>query len=279
MWGKRGLNKGRFQKPRAIAIDPSDHLFIADKTGYIQKFERDGTFIRSWRLPDMQIGLPCGLSISKDGMLLVADTHYFRILTYTPDGNLIPERTIGGASGSQPGQFGFVTDIVQDSAGNYYISEYGEFDRIQKFDSAGRFLIQFGGPGSQIGEFLRPQSLAFDSNGLLWVADACNHRLQVFDVSERAPTVVAVLGKEGTQPGELRYPYSLAFDSQGNLYVCELGNHRIQHWRPDGSVIDVWGRSGRNPGEFNQPWAIALDSQGAIHALDTHNHRVQRKKF
>lgn len=277
VWGKRGLNKGRFQKPRAIAIDRNDHLFIADKTGYIQKFDRDGSFLKSWRIPDMQIGLPCGLSISNDGMLLVADTHYFRILTYTPDGMLIPERTIGGSPGTGPGQFGFVTDVVQDAAGNYFVSEYGDFDRIQKFDPQGKFVLQWGGHGSAAGEFLRPQSLAFDSQGRLWVADACNHRIQIFDLSGPIPKVDAILGGEGTELGKLRYPYSIAFDPQENVYVCEMGNHRIQHWRPDGRVIDSWGSAGRGSGEFNQPWAIALDSHASVHVLDTHNHRVQRK--
>ncbi len=279
VWGKRGLNHGRFQKPRALAIDNSDRLYIADKTGLIQTFDRDGTFVKSWRLPDSQVGLPCGLSISSEGNLLVADTHYFRVLTYTPDGTLLPERTIGGQRGLEPGQFGFVTDIAQDAEGNYFVSEYGDFDRIQKFDPTGKFIFQWGSHGSQPGQFLRPQSLAFDRTGRLWVADACNHRVQVFDVSGSAPTLEKILGSEGTELGKLSYPYSIAFDRDGNLYLCEMGNHRIQHWRPDGSVIGSWGSCGKKQGELNQPWSIALDSRGEIHVLDTHNHRVQRVKF
>jgi DNA-binding beta-propeller fold protein YncE len=279
VWGKRGLNHGRFQKPRALAIDARDQLFIADKTGFIQKFDRAGTFLKSWRLPDFQIGLPCGLSISNDGNLLVADTHYFRVLTYSPDGELLAERTIGGRTGRAPGQFGFVTDVVQDRAGNFYVSEYGDNDRIQKFDPSGKFLLQIGAHGSEPGEFLRPQSLAFDGTGQLWVADACNHRIQVFDVSGAQPKLVKILGHEGTLPGELRYPYSIAFNAQGDLYVCEMGNHRIQHWRTDGTPIETWGTPGKGPGQFNQPWAIAFDSEGFLHILDTHNHRVQRVKF
>lgn len=279
VWGKRGLNKGRFQKPRALAIDSLDRLYIADKTGFIQSFDRDGKFITSWRLPDSQIGLPCGLSNSNDGKLLVADTHYFRILTYTPEGELLGNRTIGGKPGHGPGEFGFVTDVIQDTAGNYYVSEYGEFDRIQKFNAEGKYVMQWGSHGDQPGQFLRPQSLVFDDAGQLWVADACNHRLQVFDLSSPTPTLVKILGAEGTGLGQLRYPYSIVFDPQGNFYVCEMGNHRIQHWRPDGSVIGSWGAPGKGPGELNQPWAIALDSQGDLHVLDTHNHRVQRIRF
>src|SRR5690606_36152225 len=107
--------------------------------------------------------------------------HYFRTLVYTPDGELLEEKTIGGVCGPGPGEFGFVTDAVEDSQGNIYIAEYGEYDRIQKFSSGGEFLVQWGSHGSEPGQFLRPQNLAIDEQDRIWVADACNHRIQVFD--------------------------------------------------------------------------------------------------
>ncbi len=63
---------------------------------------------------------------------------------YTADGEAIPERTIGGTNGPEVGQFAFVTDVVHDARGNYFISEYGEFDRIQKYDPSGNFICRFG---------------------------------------------------------------------------------------------------------------------------------------
>ncbi len=70
---------------------------------------------------------------------MVADTHYFQVLVYSPDGKLL--RKLGGVKGEKPGEFGFVTGTAQDSQGNVYISEYGEFDRIQKFAPDARFLL------------------------------------------------------------------------------------------------------------------------------------------
>lgn len=279
VWGKQGLNKGRFQKPRAIAIDRNDTLFIADKTGIIQSLDRDGNFIRSWRLPESKSGLPCGLSIDNDGNLLVADTHYFRVLTYTIEGQLLEKKTIGGTSGLKPGQFGFVTDVLQDPDNNYFVSEYGDYDRIQKFTGDGTFLYQWGGHGESKGEFLRPQSIGLDDNQHLWVADACNHRIQVFDVSDparRPPPVVKTIGSKGTNPGQFRYPYGLQLDGQGHLYICEFGNHRIQKLTLNGEPVSSWGTVGKGPGQLHQPWGIGLDSLGSIHVLDTYNHRVQR---
>ena len=273
IWGKLGAGDGQFSKPRAIAIDAEDHLFIVDMNARIQVFDADGKFIRGWRTPEYQNGRPTGLTISTDGNLLVADTHYYRVLTYTPQGELLTHATLGGTMGQGPGEFGFVTDAVRDAAGNYFVSEYGEYDRIQTFSSDGQFLLQWGGHGSEPGQFLRPQHLQLDADGLLWVADACNHRIQVFDGSGK---VVKLWGAQGTEPGQLSYPYCLALDGDGHIYVCEYGNHRVQKLTLDGKSVACWGSEGRRPGQLFNPWALVLDSRGRVHVLDSNNHRVQR---
>ncbi|HHK41773.1 MAG TPA: hypothetical protein ENJ50_05075, partial [Planctomycetaceae bacterium] len=32
VWGRRGISEGRFQRPRAIAVDKKDRLYIVDMT-------------------------------------------------------------------------------------------------------------------------------------------------------------------------------------------------------------------------------------------------------
>lgn len=276
VWGRRGLSDGRLQKPRAMAIDDHDQLYIVDMTGRIQVFTADGDFLRAWRTPESDNGKPSGLTFDRQGNLLVADTHYYRVLFYTPDGRLLTDRTIGGTLGSGPGQFGFVTDAIQDSQGNYYVAEYGDYDRIQKFTSDGKYLFEWGGHGEAPGQFIRPQNLEIDQQDHIWVADACNHRIQVFDATGDSAKLLAVWGEQGSQPGQLSYPYDLVLDGAGHLYVCEFGNHRVQKFTLDGQSLGVWGSAGRRDGELDHPWAIARDSRGRIHVLDTYNHRVQR---
>jgi sugar lactone lactonase YvrE len=203
----------------------------------------------------------------------VADTHYYRILTYTPQGEMLTHATLGGTLGQGPGEFGFVTDAVRDAAGNYYVSEYGEFDRVQKFTPDGNFIRQWGGHGDEPGHFMRPQHLQIDADGLLWVADSCNHRIQVFDGDGK---LVTMWGVQGSEPGQLKYPYCLFLDGKGHIYICEYGNHRVQKLTLDGKSIACWGREGRKPGQLYNPWALVLDSRGRCHVLDSNNHRVQR---
>jgi sugar lactone lactonase YvrE len=279
VWGTRGTGHGQLQKPRAIAMDAEDRLYVVDMTGRIQVFDRDGEFLRAWQTPESTNGKPSGLSLDRAGNLLVADTHYFRVLVYRTDGLIQEKKTLGGTCGLGPGEFHFVTDAVQDSQGNFYVAEYGEFDRIQKFDSHGNFLFQWGGPGSEIGRFTRPQNLQIDEEDHVWVVDSCNHRIQVFDAREDPVQVVRHWGVHGSEPGQLSYPYDLVLDEQGHVYVCEFGNHRIQKFTREGKSLAICGGPGRAEGQFAQPWGLVRDSQGALHVLDTYNHRVQRLRL
>jgi sugar lactone lactonase YvrE len=271
VWGRHGISNGRFQKPRAMAIDAKDQIYVIDMTARIQVFDADGNFLRGWRTPAWATGKPTGASIDRSGRLLVADTHYYRLLIYTPEGELV--QTIGGVNGPDPGDFGLVTDAVEDSQGYYYISEYGEWDRIQKFTRDGQFVMQWGGHGTAPGEFMRPQNMEIDEQDNIWVADACNHRIQVFNTSGK---LLKCWGTQGTEAGELSYPYDLFLDGQGHVYVCEFGNHRVQKFTLDGQSLGCWGKHGRREGELNNPWAVVRDSQGRIHIVDAKNHRIQR---
>jgi sugar lactone lactonase YvrE len=216
-------------------------------------------------------GRPTGLSFDRRGRLLVADTHYFQVLIYSPQGELLDR--LGGVEGHRPGEFGLVTDAADDSHGNLYVAEYGEYDRIQKFSADGEFLLEWGGHGSEPGQFVRPQKLAIDAEDHIWVADAVNHRIQVFDQHGR---MLQIWGEHGGEPGQLSYPYDLALDGEGHLYVSEWGNHRVQKFTLEGKSLGCWGRHGRKPGELFQPWGLVRDSKGRIHVLDSRNHRVQR---
>ena len=276
VWGRRGITPGRLQKPRAMAIDAEDQLYIVDITARIQVFDRDGNYLRGWKTPAYENGRPTGLTVNQQGQLLVADSHYYRILTYTRAGQQIEAETIAGPKGHGPGEFSLVADAVQDSQGNYYIAEYGGNDRIQKFSADRQYLLQWGEHGSAPGQFQRPQNLAVDEQDRIWVADACNHRIQVFDTEGE---LQFYWGEPGDAPGQLYYPYDLVLDDQNHVFICEYGNHRVQKFTRDGKSLGCWGSSGRSEGHLFNPWALVRDSRGTLHVLDTNNHRVQRVKM
>ncbi|MGL4424246.1 MAG: NHL repeat-containing protein [Gemmataceae bacterium] len=276
VWGKRGVMPGDLVRPRAVAIDPQDRLYLVDFTARVQAYDLDGNHLGvSFTTPDFRNGRPSGLSIDREGHLIVCDSHYHCVRIY--NGTTAQEiRVLGGEWGTNPGQFGYVSDCVQDAEGYYYISEFGSTDRITKLDSEGRFVQTWGTNGIEPGQFQRIRSLAFGPDGLLYVVDACNHRVQVFSTDG---TLIRMIGGAGQAPGQMSYPYDIAFSPQGDFYVSERGNQRIQKFRTNGESLGVWGSAGRKPGQLADPWAIAVDRHGQVHVVDTENHRVQRLRF
>ena len=84
-----------------------------------------------------------------------------------------------GSSGTGDGQFQRPLYITVDDSSNAYVLDY-DLDRISKFDSGGNFAKVWGGTGSGPGQFNEPQDLAF-GDGLLYVTDGVNDRVQIFD--------------------------------------------------------------------------------------------------
>jgi hypothetical protein len=277
VWGQRGVQGGQLVKPRAVAIDAQDRVFLVDMTARIQVFDRDGKFLgHRWHTPDYRNGRPSGLSIDRDGNLLVSDSHYNCLRVYSWEGKLL--RTLGGEMGTGPGQLSYVSDAVQDKDGYYYIAEFGENQRISKLDADFKFVGSWGSPGSEPGQFARIRALALGPDGNLYVADACNHRIQVFTTSGE---LVRCWGTAGSEPGQLSYPYDVAFSPGPTpfLYVMEYANHRVQKFTLEGKSVGCWGRPGREHGGLCSPWALAVDSRGRVHVVDSENDRVQRIDF
>jgi DNA-binding beta-propeller fold protein YncE len=275
IYSKRGVLDGDVVRPRAAVIDHEDRIWIVDFTARIQAYNLDGEYIGpTFTTPDFRNGRPSGLGVNREGKLIVCDSHYSCVRLYEADGTLI--QTFGGEKGNGPGQFGYISDAVQDADGFYYVSEFGINERITKLDAAGKFVASWGQPGEGEGEFNRIRALALGPDDLLYVADSCNHRILVF---QKTGEFVRAIGSEGSGPGELKYPYDVAFGPKGDLYVVERGNHRVQKFTTAGVSLGVWGGPGNKPGQFADPWALVVDRKGRIHVIDTENHRVQRIKF
>jgi tripartite motif-containing protein 71 len=87
-----------------------------------------------------------------------------------------------GARGLGDGQFINPIDLTIDSADNVYVGDFGENNRVQKFDSNGKFITKWGSTGSNNGQFIDPISVTVDSSGKVYVVDGGNTRIQVFTI-------------------------------------------------------------------------------------------------
>ena len=268
--GRKGTRSGEFLGPRALGYARDGSIYCIDNTGRMQHLAADGRFLKVWRLPEVERGLPEGLAFDAQGNILVADTHYSRVLRYSPSGELLGQF---GSHGELPGQMVYPLGVAVNSRGEIYVSEYGgSAHRVQRFSAAGGYMGGWGSLGTSPGEFSRPSGVAVDPEDRVYVADSVNHRIQRFTPDGR---LIDVWGREGSGPGELRYPYDIAITPRGTAVVCEYGNCRVSEFRLDGSFLRSWGGPGRAPGEFATPWCIAAASAGEVAVADTRNDRLQ----
>lgn len=268
-FGDVGLAPGSFGYPRAIAADPDGTVLVVDKAGRIQRFDQDGNYQSEWRMPQIRQGKPVGLTVAPDGRVLVADTHYHRVLCFDRSGKLLDEF---GTEGEGDGQFLLPTDVAVDARGYLYVSEYQGNDRITKWSPAFEFVTSFGAEPIDGRRLRRPAGIEIDDEQTLWVADACNHRLVRFSLDGK---LLSTCGEYGRAPGQLRYPYDITLAPDGTLMVCEYGGDRLQWFSKDGRSLCTWGRSGRALGELSGPWGATYGKNGLIYVVDSLNSRVQ----
>lgn len=269
--GSRGTGAGQFNKPRSMALDREDNLYVVDMTGRVQKFSPDGQFLLLWQMPETDKGKPKGMALDQAGNIIVVEPHYSRVNHYTPEGKLAFNWGVNGTNG---GELYFPRSVAVDAHGELFISEYGKVERLQHFSADGhQFLGVIGGPGVAAGEFSRAEGIGIGPNSQIFVADSCNHRVQIFDANGKFS---GQFGQAGTSSGDLSYPYDVRVDPNGLIYVCEFGNSRVQVFSPDLKPLEILGGAGLEPGMMNNPWSIAFNSKGDLYVADAANHRVQK---
>jgi hypothetical protein len=150
-------------------------------------------------------------------------------------GAFVVLQTYGKGQGSSQEQFVGLRAVAVDKNGNVYCVDDGN-SRIQKFDSTGNFLLQWGTQGSSNGQFDRPMDIDIDSLGNIYIVDSQNQRIQKFDSSGN---FIAMFGSS------FNLPYSLAVHN-GLLYVGEWNGQKVKKFDLDGNLIK----------EFSVPGAV-----------------------
>src|SRR5690606_7721791 len=177
--GGRGTGPGFFVKPRSVAVDGAGYLYVVDMTARVQKFTPDGAWVLLWQMEETERGRPKGMATAPDGGILVVEPHYHRVNHFSTDGTLV---RAWGTHGMAPGELWFPRSIAVTPGGDCFVSEYGRVERVQRLRlDDGSLVAVIGREGEGPGEFNRVEGLDVDASGRLYVADSCNHRVQVFD--------------------------------------------------------------------------------------------------
>ncbi len=165
--------------------------------------------------------------------------------------------------------------LCVDQQGCLFVVDNGN-NRIQKFDSAGNFIILWGNFGSANANFHNPTGIACDGKGDVWVVDTNNHRVQKFD--GKLGGYLMKFGSRGNGEGQFNAPWGIAIDRvRGFVYVVDSANFRVQKFDMSGEFIMAWGSFGSGDGQFYFPRGIAVDqNDGSVYVVDMGNHRIQK---
>lgn len=92
----------------------------------------------------------------------------WKIKKFDSSGNLLAQ--LGGIAGTGSGEFDQLHGLAIDSDDNLYVVDANN-NRIQKFDSSGSYLTQWGSAGSGDGQFELAGRITIDSANNLYVTD------------------------------------------------------------------------------------------------------------
>jgi sugar lactone lactonase YvrE len=130
------------------------------------------------------------------------------------------------------------------------------------------FVTKFGD-----GELFRPQDVAVDSSGNVYVADSWNGYIQKFSSDGTFITKWYYYSRNDLFEF---YPRGVAVDSTGNVYVTDMKNAHILKFSSNGTFLTKWGSFGSINGQFSTPMGIAVDSSGNVYVADLNHHRIQK---
>ncbi|CAI8034400.1 E3 ubiquitin-protein ligase TRIM71 [Geodia barretti] len=189
---------------------------------------------------------PFGIAFNNQQCMIVSELGGHQLTLFDTRGHKI---MTFGTYGGNPEQMIYPTGVVTDRSDNVYVSSE---HKLQKFNSSGVFIKGTGQMGKREGEFYDPCGATLYNN-TLYVCDAHNHRIQVFDLDLN---FVRSIGTYGNGSGQFDKPLDVKFDIAGNMYVADFGNERLQVMDADGNFISAFGQEGE--GKLRGPSAVHI---------------------
>lgn len=211
---------------------------------------------------------PLGVDTDAQGNVYVADASARRVVVFDANGKF--QREIAGKDMFvRPNGVGVNAAgtrlYVVDTGG---VTASGETHRVRVFElPSGRHLQDIGKRGSEPGEFNLPTDVAVAADGSIFVVDAGNFRVQVFDGEGRFLRFFGALGRRG---GQFARPKELALDAARNVYIVDAAFGNFQIFDSEGRLLlDVGSRgSADEPAKYLLPSGIAVDEDGRVYVVD-----------
>ena len=238
----------------AVATDSKGNVYgFQRKEPPIVIFDPDGNYIGSWGLSAIEN--PHGIFI-EDDIVYITDREDSVCLKYTLDGKplqILGDRGVHSDTGCEvpgtlvpraAGPFNYPTEMVPSPSGDIYVSDGYRNARVHRFSADGQLKSSWGQPGKGgTNEFHLVHSMMVGADGLLYVCDRENNRVQIFDAD----------GEYLNMWTDLLRPMDISQDKDGVFCISEGGNDARQgHTEDTDSRISLMN----NKGELLARWII-----------------------
>jgi DNA-binding beta-propeller fold protein YncE len=255
-----------------VAVDSKDNVYVLTRNPDhpVMVFDRDGSWQKSFG-QGVFSDRTHGIFIGPDDSIFCDDDGTHTVTKFNTDGELLmtignrgePSEKWGGKPFNRP-----THAAVSPNTGHIFISDgYGN-SRVHKYTADGQYVLSWGEPGIDAGQFMRPHNVVVDSDDKVYIADRESHRVQVFDAD----------GKFITMWNNIHRPDGMVIGPDGNIYIGELNGmpgvddapglgHRVSILNRRGELLARIGdpEEGEEPGKFIAPHGIAVDSRGDIY--------------
>jgi streptogramin lyase len=266
-----GMN---FGGTSGVAFNSKGHIFVIHRGPMpVMEFDADGNFIRGFG--DGMFDRPHGLRIDAQDNIWATDVAGHVVYKFNPAGRL--EMLLGVRN--RPGEwheFGHLrlfnepNEAVVGPSGDLFVLQgHGKAEsRVLKFDKDGNFIKTWGKKGKGPGQLDLPHSLVFDAQGLLYIADRNNARIQVFDADGNYI-------RESQHPGT---PCGLFMSPDQHIWLAHGHTGQIMKLDLNGKVVGIMTGAGQGKtlGKYGEAHYIAVSKRDEIFVADTLNWRVQK---
>lgn len=247
-----------------VRVDHKGNVWIGGD--HLIKFTRDGKFVREF-----------GYAANKGEM--APDSHNAEVLgpnvadvAFDPQTN---EVFVADGEGSRPRRV-----IVLDADSGSFKRYWGAYGKPPDDSVPPRKLpFQWKPTDSPHPQFNSPHGIRIDRDGLVYVADRENSRIQVF--RKDGTFVMEGFIKPTTMRGTVSFIEISKDREQRWIFVADSRNDKV--WilrRSDLRVIGEFGHGGRFGGAFTLPHAIAADNENNLYVGESYSgNRVQKFVF
>lgn len=165
--------------------------------------------------------------------------------------------------------------------GNLYVTDLSQ--RVTVISPAGQVLRRWGKPGTGPGEFKFIASdpttptdvagkIAVGHNGMVYISDSGNDRVQVFTPQGR---FIRQFGSYGSGKGQFFFPGDLVVDGSGNVYVGDGQSQTVAKFSPGGTVIwRIGGSASSDPDLAGHQHLASIDAHGRLVMVNDDQGRV-----